>query len=51
VSNRARTAELLETFTFLDIDPVVVTSTDRADILAEFLLWADLRRTRRVIGA
>jgi hypothetical protein len=49
--NRARTAELLETFRFLDIDPVVVTSSDSADILAEFLLWSDLRRTRRVIGA
>ena len=35
----------------LDIDPVVVTSSDRADILAEFLVWTDLRRTRRVIGA
>jgi hypothetical protein len=49
--NRARTSELFETFRFLDIDPVLVTSSDPADILAEFLLWADLRRTRRVIGA
>ena len=49
--HRARTAELLETFRRLDIDPVVVTSSDRGDILAEFLLWADLRRTRRVVGA
>lgn len=49
--NRARTAALLETFGFLDIDPVVVTTNDRAAILAEFLLWAELRRTRRVIGA
>ena len=49
--NRARTESLLESFRFLDIDPVVVTSSDPADILAEFLLWADLRRTRRVIGA
>jgi uncharacterized protein (DUF58 family) len=49
--NRARTSELFEMFRFLDIDPVLVTSSDRADILAEFLLWADLRRTRRVIGA
>jgi uncharacterized protein (DUF58 family) len=49
--NRTRTADLLETFRFLDIDPIVVTSSDRATILAEFLLWADLRRTRRVIGA
>ena len=42
---------LLDTFRQLDIDPVVVTSSDRGDILAEFLLWTDLRRTRRVIGA
>jgi uncharacterized protein (DUF58 family) len=49
--NRARTAALLETFRFLDIDPVVVTSSDPAAILEEFLVWADLRRTRRVIGA
>ena len=49
--NRARTAALLEDFRRLDIDPVVVTSSDRGDILAEFLLWTDLRRTRRVIGA
>jgi uncharacterized protein (DUF58 family) len=49
--NRARTAALLESFRFLDIDPVVVTSSDRAAILEEFLVWADLRRTRRVIGA
>ena len=49
--NRERTASLLETFRVLDIDPVVVSSSDPADILAEFLLWADLRRTRRVIGA
>ena len=44
-------AACLETFRQLDIDPVVVTSSDRGDILAEFLMWTDLRRTRRVIGA
>ena len=49
--HRARTAELLDTFRRLDVDPVVVTSSDRGDILAEFLLWTDLRRTRRVVGA
>ena len=49
--NMARTADLLEMFRGLDIDPVVVTSSDRGDILAEFLLWTDLRRTRRVVGA
>jgi hypothetical protein len=49
--NRARTAELLDMFGFLDIDPIVVTSSERPAILEEFLVWADLRRTRRVIGA
>ncbi|NKB16184.1 MAG: hypothetical protein HC774_03710 [Sphingomonadales bacterium] len=49
--NRARTATLLDTFRQLDVDPVVVTSSDRGDILAEFLMWTDIRRTRRVIGA
>ena len=47
----ARTADLLGMFRGLDIDPVVVTSSDRGDILAEFLLWTDIRRTRRVVGA
>ena len=49
--NRERIATLLETFRLLDVDPVVVSSSDRAEILAEFLVWTDLRRTRRVIGA
>lgn len=49
--NRERTAALLEAFRFLDIDPVVVSSNDRSEILSEFLVWTDLRRTRRVIGA
>jgi uncharacterized protein (DUF58 family) len=49
--NEERMATLLETFRFLDIDPVVVSSSDRSEILAEFLVWTDLRRTRRVIGA
>ena len=49
--NRERIATLLETFRFLDVDPVVVSSSDRGEILAEFLVWTDLRRTRRVIGA
>jgi hypothetical protein len=49
--NARRTAALLDTFRELDIDPVVVTSSERGDILAEFLVWTDLRRTRRVVGA
>jgi hypothetical protein len=30
---------------------VLVSSSDASEILAEFLVWSDLRRTRRVVGA
>lgn len=50
-ANEERTRELLETFRAIDVDPVVVSSSDPAEILAEFLIWSDLRRTRRVVGA
>jgi hypothetical protein len=43
--------ELIETFRLLDLDPVVVTSSDASEILASFLDWTELRRTRRVVGA
>jgi hypothetical protein len=50
-ANERRTVELIETFRLLDLDPVVVTSSERSEILASFLDWTELRRTRRVIGA
>lgn len=50
-ANEARTRDLLDMLRSLDLDPVLVTSSDRADILAAFLMWADIRRTRRVVGA
>jgi uncharacterized protein (DUF58 family) len=50
-ANEERTAELVETFRLLDIDPVLLSSSDRSHLLAEFLVWTELRRTRRVIGA
>ncbi len=50
-ANEARLSELIETFRVLDLDPVVLSSSDKSDILAEFLVWTALRRTRRVIGA
>jgi len=50
-ANEARTKALFDTFRALDIDPVQVTSSEPSAILAEFLVWSDLRRTRRVIGA
>jgi hypothetical protein len=50
-ANEARLHELAETFRLLDIDPIVIASSDPAEILASFLVWTDLRRTRRVVGA
>jgi uncharacterized protein (DUF58 family) len=50
-ANEQRLHALTETFRLLDIDPVVLSSSDRSDILANFLVWTDLRRTRRVVGA
>jgi uncharacterized protein (DUF58 family) len=49
-ANEERVTEILEGFRLLDIDPILVSSSDRADILSQFLAWTDLRRTRRVLG-
>ncbi len=49
--NEERTRGLLETFQGIDVDPIVVSSIDQAEVLAPFLVWTDLRRTRRVLGA
>lgn len=49
-ANEERTRRLHEDFSFLDLDPVVVTSSERSDVLASFLDWTELRRTRRVVG-
>lgn len=50
-ANELRIQELLQMFRSLDIDPVLVSSSEPAEVLASFLDWADLRRTRRVLGA
>ena len=50
-ANEERVRDLLETFRVLDIDPILVSSSEPAEILAPFLVWIDLRRTRRVLGA
>jgi uncharacterized protein (DUF58 family) len=47
-ANEERFAVLLDRFRSLDLDPVVLTSSDPVDILAGFLDWAGGRRTRRV---
>ena len=45
--NEARAAELLARFRTLDIGPVLVTTSDRADIFNAFLEWADERIVSR----
>src|ERR671919_2514908 len=50
-ANEARLRELLEGFRALDLDPILVSSSERHEILAPFLEWTELRRTRNVIGA
>lgn len=46
-ANEARLREVLEGFQDVEIEPIVVSSSDRIEILAAFLDWAELRRTRR----
>ncbi len=50
-ANEERMLELIDSFRMLDIDPIVLSSSDPSDVLAPFLMWTQLRRTRRVIGA
>jgi uncharacterized protein (DUF58 family) len=50
-SNEARVHETLESFRMFDIDPVLISSSDRGDVLAGFLTWSELRRTRRITGS
>jgi uncharacterized protein (DUF58 family) len=46
-ANEERLATLLDGFAAIDVDPVLVSSGDRAQILASFLEWADARLARR----
>ena len=50
-ANEERMQHLLETFRVIDVDPILVSTSDPGEILAQFLAWTDLRRTRRVLGA
>jgi hypothetical protein len=47
VENEDRLAALVAGFEAIDIDPVVISTSDRAGILASFLDWSELRRGRR----
>jgi len=42
-ANERRHAELLRGLRALDLDPVVVSSHDRKDVVFAFLTWADQR--------
>jgi uncharacterized protein (DUF58 family) len=46
-ANEERLAALLGDFELLDLDPVLVSSSEPVELLASFLDWAGLRRARR----
>jgi len=50
-ANEERLETLLGDFRALDLDPVLLSSSERSELLTEFLTWTELRRVRRVIGA
>jgi hypothetical protein len=50
-ANEARIVDLITDFRALDLDPILVSSSEPADLLGSFLEWTDLRRVRRVAGA
>lgn len=41
-----RLRDLLDAFAAFDLDPVLVSGAEPAEVLAPFLAWAELRRTR-----
>jgi uncharacterized protein (DUF58 family) len=47
-ANEERLARLLDDFHALGLDPVVVASSEPAEVLASFLAWSEARRARRV---
>lgn len=50
-ANEERFAAIVNSFRALDLDPILVSSNHPGDLLAAFLDWTELRRTRRVVGA
>ncbi|MGH3134305.1 MAG: DUF58 domain-containing protein [Gaiellaceae bacterium] len=49
-SNEARVARLVDDFRALDLDPILVSSSEPAELLTSFLAWTEVRRTRRLVG-
>jgi uncharacterized protein (DUF58 family) len=46
-ANVERLSTLLRSLELLDLDPIVISSSEPTDILAAFLDWTELRRARR----
>ncbi len=49
--NEERLRALLEELTLLDLDPVLLSSSEPSDVLAAFLDWNEYRRARRGVVA
>lgn len=49
-ANEERFLALLDELLVLDLDPIIVSSSDPAELLASFLDWSELRRARRGTG-
>ena len=47
-ANEERLARLLDDFHQFGLDPIVVSSSEPAEVLASFLAWSEARRARRV---
>ena len=46
-----RLLALLDELAVLDLDPVLISSSDPAEVLASFLDWTEFRRARRGVMA
>jgi len=50
-ANEERLLELLDELTLLDLDPVLISSSEPSDVLGTFLDWNEFRRARRGVVA
>ena len=50
-ANEERLAALIDELALLDLDPVLISSSEPSEVLASFLDWTEFRRTRRGVMA
>ncbi len=50
-ANEERLLALLDELTLLDLDPVLLSSSEPSDVLGAFLDWNEFRRARRGVVA